>query len=89
VQNGLGYGLQFVDTDKALTKRLHLLAKDLKKGGTSFRNGQDDAWTAFKGWAIRLATTGEGLLPEAERTPARPIRQTTQSEASSGTTKSA
>jgi hypothetical protein len=75
VQNGLGYGLQFVDLDKGTAKKLSLLSKSLRKSGTSFRNGQDDTWAAFKGWALRLLTTGEGLLPEAERAPA-PARAT-------------
>jgi hypothetical protein len=72
VQNGLGFGLQFVELDKATAKRLSLVSKELKKSGVSFRNGKDDAWGAFKTWAIRLATTGQGLLPEPERAAPRP-----------------
>lgn len=74
VQSGLGYGLQFVELDKTLTKRLSNLSKELKRSGTSARNGKDDSWTAFKSWAVRLATTGQGLLPEAERAVARPAQ---------------
>ncbi|MFL5814279.1 MAG: PilZ domain-containing protein [Bdellovibrionia bacterium] len=88
VQNGLGYGLQFVELNKSDAKRLALLSKSLRKSGTSFRNGQDDAWAAFKGWALRLVTTGEGLLPEAERSPAR-AAQTASSSPAEASTKSA
>jgi len=72
VQNGLGYGLQFVDLDKAATKRLASISRELKKSGTGFRNAQDNSWSAFKTWGKRLITTGQGLLPETERAPARP-----------------
>jgi hypothetical protein len=71
VQTGLGYGLQFVELDKNATKKLALISKSLRKSGNAFRNGQDDAWSAFKSWAMHLVTTGEGLLPDAERAPAR------------------
>ncbi len=74
VQNGLGYGLQFVALDKATSKRLAVLARELKNNGTPHRNGKDTAWTAFKDWAFRLLTTGQGLLPEADRAPVRPVR---------------
>lgn len=76
VQNGLGFGLQFVDLDKTTTKRLSMVSKELKKSGVAFRNGKDDAWGAFKAWVFRLATTGKGLLPEAERAAPRPASAT-------------
>jgi hypothetical protein len=66
VQNSLGYGLQFIDLDKDSTKRLSSLARDLKRRGTAIRQGRDSTWLAFKFWAKRLITTGEGLLPEVE-----------------------
>jgi hypothetical protein len=72
VQNGLGYGLQFVEIDKVTAKRLSHLARQLHKSGSPFRNEREDNWTAFKYWAKRLMTTGHGLLPEPDRAPVRP-----------------
>jgi len=73
------YGIQFIEVSTSQKKTLHLMAQTLKRKGTRVGNQPKGDWNDFVQWSHRLATTGQGLIPEVHSTKKPKTKKATAS----------
>lgn len=65
-ENQYGYGVQFLQMTPAQKAAIGSLIRDLQASGCPMRESGPSAWEDFSEWISRLASTGQGWLPETD-----------------------